>query len=478
MKTIKRKFQKNERGTKKKNSKRKRKPSPRPVYTCSAVLGDNSIVEMVYNSKKEETRFAVFKDNKIAYKKSVLDREKNIKLFPIPAENNLIKNNMVLFPSTAQKYQDRNEKDLIEDVQKFIHKYLDISPFFEEIATYFVLFTWAHDKFNEVPYLRAIGDYGVGKSRFLFTIGFLCYKPIMAGGAVTASAIFRILEQFKGTLVIDEADFKISNYQAEIIKILNQGNSKGTPVLRNENVSRNNYNPKAFDVFGPKIVATRGHYEDKALESRFLVEEMVPKKPRADISINLPDNFRIEALEIRNKLLTYRFRNYSKAKINPELADGKLEPRLNQIIVPLLSIIKDQGKRKNIRRLVSKYDKQIREDRGMQIEGEILEAIKNLFESGRKELTMKEIATYLNKSREIEENKITSKKIGYILRQKLNLKPEKKREGYTLFYDKNKKDIKFLLKRYGLLPIKIDKGEPSKNFDSDVEQCDNDLFSV
>ena len=29
------------------------------------------------------------------------------------------------------------------------------------------------------PYLRALGDYGTGKTRFIQTVGVLCYRPML-----------------------------------------------------------------------------------------------------------------------------------------------------------------------------------------------------------------------------------------------------------------------------------------------------------
>src|SRR4029077_1692478 len=75
--------------------------------------------------------------------------------------------------------------------------------------------------------------------------------------------------------------------KAEIVKILNNGNVRGLPVLRTMMNRQREFNPQAFHVFGPKIVATRGSYEDKALESRFITEEMGARQLRTDIPINL-----------------------------------------------------------------------------------------------------------------------------------------------------------------------------------------------
>jgi hypothetical protein len=107
-----------------------------------------------------------------------------------------------------------------------------VSATFEKVATYYVLLSWLYDAFNELPYLRLRGDFGSGKTRALLTIGSLCYKPFFASGASTVSPIFHTPDAFRGTLIFDEADFRFSDERAEIVKILNNGDVRGLPVLR------------------------------------------------------------------------------------------------------------------------------------------------------------------------------------------------------------------------------------------------------
>src|SRR5207249_6113619 len=204
--------------------------------------------------------------------------------------------------------------------------------------TYYVLLSWLYDTFNELPYLRVIGEPGSGKTRFLLTVGALCYKPIFASGASSVSPIFRILDAIGGTLVIDEGDFRASDERADIVKILNNGHARGFPVLRSELSPTGEYNPRAYRVFGPKLVATRGYFEDRALESRCLTEEMGGRRLRDDVPINRPEDAAAEARQLRNQLLLFRFRNLGKFVPSEALVDRAIEPRLNQVFVPLLAV--------------------------------------------------------------------------------------------------------------------------------------------
>src|SRR5437867_11299263 len=224
-----------------------KKQAARP--TVSTVLPDGSLVEMV--CQENRTLFCVSKDGAFRYEGNLLVNGQ--RLVPYSPRNNLLTNEVVLFPSEPAEYE--SEQELVEGIKAFIHRYVDISPLFEQIASYYVLFTWVYDAFNELPYLRLRGDTGSGKTRFLLTAGSLCYKPIFARGASTVSPLFRILDSMRGTLIVDEGDFRFSDEKAELVKILNNGNAKGFPFLRSEVSGNKEFNPRAYSVFGPKLIA-------------------------------------------------------------------------------------------------------------------------------------------------------------------------------------------------------------------------------
>ena len=420
----------------------------KPVPTTSAVLGDRQLVELVYDRDKRRTSLAVW--NGATWRlEDTITLDNGRRLIPYSAENNLIQNEVILLPSKPEEYG--TEAELVQEIQAFIHRYVDISPRFERIASHYVLFSWIFDSFNELPYLRLRGDYGSGKTRFLLTVGALCYKPFFASGASTVSPIFHILDTFRGTMIFDEADFRFSDEKAEMIKILNNGNMRGMPVLRSEVTRNREFNPRAFHVYGPKIVATRGHYQDRALESRFITEEMGSKKLRADIPISLADDYKGEALRLRNKLLLYRFRTYGKKAIAERCVDERIEPRLNQIFAPLLSVVETEELRTELRAVARELNAELIEDRGMDVEADILAIIQMLFEAPEKRtISMKDIAIELQKryGGEYDRN-ITSKWVGGIVRRRLQIRTQKSNGVYIIPITQRPK-LERLFEKYGL----------------------------
>ncbi len=422
----------------------------------SAVLGDGALVEMLYRPEEHRTLFCVMQDGAIRYETNVLVNGQ--RLAPYSPKNNLLRNDVVLFPSEPAEYG--TERELLDAIRSFIRRHVDVTPLFEDIASYYVLFTWVYDAFNELPYLRLRGDTGTGKTRFLLTVGSLCYKPIFASGASTVSPLFRILDSIRGTLIIDEGDFRFSDEKAEIVKILNNGNARGFPVLRSESVSGREFSPRAYTVFGPKLIATRGYFQDRALESRCITEEMGGRKLREDVPINLTGEYRSEALELRNKLLLFRLRNFGKRSIDPSLTDRSVEPRLAQVFVPLLSVIEDAGARQELQQLLREYHRDLVADRGMDTEAQVLEIIRELQKSPYGTgLTIKEITERFAARHEDDyERKVTPHWIGHIIRRKLQLKTEK-RHGNYLIADAESSKLGRLFEKYGVAVGQEDLGD-------------------
>ena len=416
------------------------------VPTASALLADGTVVEMIYERDAKRSQFVCYRNSEWRIEDRV-QVERYRLLVPYSPDNNLIKHDVVLFPSAVEEYE--TEQRLLTLIQSFIHRYVDVSPLFEKMATYYVLLTWVYDSSNELPYLRVRADYGSGKTRFLLTVGSLCYKPIFAG-ASTVSPLFRILDSFRGTLVLDEGDLRLSDEKAEITKILNNGNARGFPVLRSEVTPSREFNPTAYSVFGPKLVATRGFFQDRALESRCLTEVMGQQRLRDDIPINLPAAHKHEALALRNKLLLFRFRNFHKREPTEQLVDRSIEPRVNQIFAPLLSIIDDASARAQLRELARSFHEELIADRGTDIEAQILESIRDLIASGGVRLSVKDITDRFTERYGWDyERKVTTKWIGNIIRRKLSLKTQKS-HGVFVIPPSEEPKIARLYEKFGI----------------------------
>jgi len=329
-----------------------------------------------------------------------------------PPQNPLAFTGTLLFPTYPEPYNSVSE--LLDEVRAFIHLYLELPEDYEFLASCYVLLTWVFDCFEAIPYLRARGEFGTGKSRFLQTLGALCYRSCFAGGSSTVSPIFRIIDLYQGvTLILDEADFRFSGPDAEMIKILNTGYMKGCPVLRTEG-DRERI-PTAYNTYGPKILATRKEFQDQALESRCLTNYMTPMR-RTDIPIHLPRVFHKTALRIRNKLLQFRFDHYGQYDLDESLAVPGLEPRINQVLLPLFALLEDEvGGLETLQAFAKKHALVQQQTRSESLEAEILQAMVVVSKESPY-LPMKVIAEKVNehKDRDQGEFLISPTKVGRV----------------------------------------------------------------
>ena len=282
-------------------------------------------------------------------------------------------------------------------------------------------------------------------------IGSVCCRPFFASGASTVSPIFHAIDTFRGTMVFDEADFRFSDEKAELVKIFNNGNVRGFPVLRTSFTAKREFDPQAFAVFGPKLVAMRESFQDPALESRFITEEMGQRPMRKDIPINLPDVQQDEALVLRNQLLTFRFQTLGRTKINPALVDPALSPRLNQIVVPLLSIIDDEPVRTAIRRAAGAMEQQLRVERSAGPEALLLDVLRQSFtESADDAVPLADVTRRLIEIHGSEfDRPVTNRYVGSLLRKRLHIASYKRHGTYVIPTSEQGK-LTLLCERYGV----------------------------
>jgi len=405
---------------------------------CVSRVTADTLVELVYDPDKRTTALLVSErgaDWRIEQEVQL----GNETLVPYAPTNNLIENECVKLPSAPQNFVTK--QDLVAEIEAFLHRYVDLSPLFEKIAAHYILLSWVHDAFNEVPYLRLQGRYGSGKTRGLLAIGSLAYKAFFASGASTTSPIFHTLDAFGGTLILDEADFRFSDATSDLVKIFNNGTVRGLPVLRTIQNRHKEFNPQAFKVFGPKIVAMRGTFEDEALESRFITEFTGHCRLRSDVPIHLPDAFKAEALALRNKLLHFRIVERGGIALDPTAMDAAMVPRLKQIAIPLLTLVDDITLRSEIAVELARQYEAIPARRAESLEARVASVLHHSFErNSRTYVALREVADTVNEQYGDEAGEVvTSKVVGSILRKRLDIKTSRRGGNYVVPSTEKKK---------------------------------------
>ncbi len=261
--------------------------------------------------------------------------------------------------------------ELYDKVKSHIKRYVDLAELDRDLCTMYVLFTWFYRKVNTVPYLRFLADTGKGKTRGKKVIGDLCFYPLYASGASSFSGIARTQQQWRGTLVIDEADFA-GEKENQITKYLNLGFERGQYyILSDKNDPRSQ---DYFDAFSPKVLAMREPFHDNATEGRLLSIAM-HETSNLNIPIILSSSYYEESRVLRNELALFTISHWDDIDATKMVSfdDLDIEPRLKQLAMPLSIIFQlwPEGVEQFRRYLVARQQ-EVRRVRSMSWEGSLV----------------------------------------------------------------------------------------------------------
>jgi len=317
----------------------------------------------------------------------------NVSIVPVQGEET--SQYVIRFPSGAMDYGDTLK--LKNEVRDHIKYYVDLDEQDLEYCSWYVVGTWVYDKLSTVAYLRFLGYTGVGKSRALDVIGQLCFRPLMMAGAVTPAPIYREIRKFRGTIILEEADFRETTEKSEVVTILNCGIERNRAVLRCSGDDNNVI--EVLPTFGPKVFATRSEFDDKALESRCYtctMRETMREEIPFDLHIDI--DYDRWSMELRNKLLLWRFHNYDSIaqKIKPP-DFGPVEPRLKQMGLPLaIPFMHMPEVMDDFRSFLLKRQKQIIQEREESDVGLIVRALFEVARDNNKWVSAGKVANHIS----------------------------------------------------------------------------------
>jgi DNA primase len=308
--------------------------------------------------------------------------------------NALVIDEGILFPAALGK--EKSTRELVAIVELFIARYFLLDNKFDyRLAAYYVLLTWLYDAFGALPYLRAQGDYGSGKSELMLRIGHVCYRMMKTSGAGSSSSLFRALHEYRGTAFMDEMDLsRGGDMTDDIVKILNMGAMKSQAnIWRTSEVmtakGTRDFETISYSVYGPKLITMRGKFHDQATESRCLTFRLMAKEAielkRKGIPLLLNRSFYDEAREIRNLLLHWRLKRWQpEIPATEDLMDLSVPARLNQVTMPLKAIAQDDPELMNdIVKFVRALNNELILDRSMKLDARVMDAVVAILEDKR-----------------------------------------------------------------------------------------------
>ncbi len=163
--------------------------------------------------------------------------------------------------------------ELLSELSNTIRRFIVLEPEQADAAALWASFTWFVDVVQVAPLAIANApERACGKSQLLDVLGRLSARPLPAANA-SAAGLFRAVELWKPTVLIDEADTFIRENE-ELKGLVNAGHTRSNAyVLR---VVGDSHEPKLFSVWGAKAlagIALEKHLPDATM-SRAIVFNM------------------------------------------------------------------------------------------------------------------------------------------------------------------------------------------------------------
>lgn len=177
------------------------------------------------------------------------------------------------FPEIEPHPEPINSAQLLSEISDTIRRFIVLDPVQADAAALWVAFTWLVDAVEVAP-LAIINapEKACGKSQLLDLLGRMASRPLPASNS-TAAGLFRAVELWKPTVLIDEADTFIRENE-ELKGLINAGHTRANAfVLR---VVGDDHTPKLFRVWGAKAlagIALDKHLPDATM-SRAIVFEL------------------------------------------------------------------------------------------------------------------------------------------------------------------------------------------------------------
>ncbi|MDQ6955527.1 MAG: DUF3631 domain-containing protein [Mariprofundaceae bacterium] len=223
-------------------------------------------------------------------------------------------------------------KVLLNEIVSIFNRYAILPDHAPEVAALWVLNTYVHDAGGFSPMIMLTSpEKRCGKTTTLTLFQALVKRPLAAGN-ISPAVVYRAIEKWKPTLLIDEADTFLKNNE-EVAGVINSGHTKkGAFVIRCEGDS---HEPRQFSTWCPKVISGIGSQRD-TLEDRSIIFPLRRKLPHEQVERLRLDRGGFD--DVQRRCVRWGNDNFTKCfNSDPDFISG-LDDRANDNWQPLLAI--------------------------------------------------------------------------------------------------------------------------------------------
>jgi len=203
--------------------------------------------------------------------------------------------------------------NLLSDIEESIPKHMILPIGALTAIVLWLVATYVYNAFRIFPKLAIISpEKRCGKSTLLDILAAISSRSLIASN-ITPSAIFRAVDLWKPTLIIDEADTFISGRNDDLIGIVNSGHTKTTAfVIRTVG---DDHTPKKFSTWAPMALASIGGLTGTVMDRSIVIN--LRRRASSETVRRLPIDFREDCSIIRQRVTRWAQDNESLLKAIP-----------------------------------------------------------------------------------------------------------------------------------------------------------------
>jgi len=172
-----------------------------------------------------------------------------------------------------------NGFELLNEIVAVFNEYLVLPEGAAEVMALWVIHTYCHDAAWIDPLLAFLSPTKqCGKTTALNLLACIVDKPLPASNC-TAATLFRGIQKYVPTLLLDEADTFIKDNE-EMRGVLNSGHNKSSAQILRAVPSGDDYDVKPFSTWCPKAVASIGNLPSTLMDRAIVI--LMQRKKRKD----------------------------------------------------------------------------------------------------------------------------------------------------------------------------------------------------
>jgi Protein of unknown function (DUF3631)/RepB DNA-primase N-terminal domain len=276
---------------------------------------------------------------KLSVRASILDRlvEAERERLGLAGEDDAKQGRAISFPEPEPWPEPVNGVELLSALATAIRRHVVMSDAARDEAALWVVHAHMPDCFLVSPRLAVTSPVkGCGKTTLLDVLGRLVPRPLPTAN-VTSAALFRVVEGYKPTLLVDEADTFLPDND-ELRGVLNSGHRKGGTVLRTVG---DDHEPRAFGTFCPTVIALIGTLPD-TLHDRSVAIELKRRLRTETVESFRPDRAGHLDVLVRKAARWAQDNADAITEADPKMPDGIIN-RMADNWRPLLAIATAAG---------------------------------------------------------------------------------------------------------------------------------------